>query len=208
MTAGAICRILLLPAIVAMGVAVAPADANAHLMTTGLGPFYDGAAHFLMSPEAILPVAALGIFAGLQGLSHARAAVVMLPIGWILFGFAGVLTGPLDINPIYESVPLILLGGLAAANLRSPTWLTAVLAILLGMLEGYIFGSAASAIRDGIVGVVGTVSVVFITIALVTTAVMNATRGWSRIAVRVVGSWTAATGILLLGWGLRSNGSL
>jgi len=26
---------------------------------------------------------------------------------------------------------------------------------------------------------------------------------WTRIAVRVVGSWIAAIGLLLLGWGLR-----
>jgi hydrogenase/urease accessory protein HupE len=192
----------LLP-LTATGVVTVPADANAHLLTTGLGPLYDGAVHFLMSPEAILPVAALGIFAGLQGLSHARAAVVMLPVAWILCGFAAVFLGPLEFNPIYESVPLILLGGLAAANPPAAPWLTALLALMLGLIEGYVFGAATSGIRDGIISVFGTVSVVFILIVLVTAAVMHAKWGWSRIAVRVVGSWTAASGVLLLGWGLR-----
>jgi hydrogenase/urease accessory protein HupE len=189
--------------LIAMGIVSVPADANAHLMTTGLGPLYDGAVHFVTSPEAILPVAALGIFAGLQGLSHARAAVVMLPVSWMLAGLTAVLLGPLEFNPIYESVPLILLGGLAAVNPQAAPWLTALLALMLGLVEGYVFGSATSGIRDGIVAVFGTVSVVFLLIVLVTAAIVQAKWSWSRIAVRVIGSWTAASGVLLLGWSLR-----
>ena len=29
--------------------------AGAHLVTTGLGPFYDGISHFFLSPEDLLP---------------------------------------------------------------------------------------------------------------------------------------------------------
>jgi urease accessory protein len=41
--------------------------AHAHLMNTGFGPFYDGLAHPLMSPEDLLPVAAMTLLAGLGG---------------------------------------------------------------------------------------------------------------------------------------------
>ena len=40
---------------------------SAHLVSTGVGPFYDGAAHFFVSFEEILPVLALSLFAGLEG---------------------------------------------------------------------------------------------------------------------------------------------
>ena len=35
-------------------------QADAHLMTTGLGPFYDGFTHLFLTPEDLLPVLALG----------------------------------------------------------------------------------------------------------------------------------------------------
>src|SRR5271165_5320442 len=35
--------------------------AEAHLNSTGMGPFYDGLIHFLMSPEDIVPVLALAL---------------------------------------------------------------------------------------------------------------------------------------------------
>ncbi|MGH9366853.1 MAG: HupE/UreJ family protein, partial [Thermoanaerobaculia bacterium] len=44
-----------------------PRAAYAHLVSTGVGPFYDGAAHFLVSFEELLPVLALSLFAGLRG---------------------------------------------------------------------------------------------------------------------------------------------
>ena len=38
-----------------------------HLMNTGLGPFYDGLAHFFTTPEDVLPVLALALWSGLRG---------------------------------------------------------------------------------------------------------------------------------------------
>src|SRR5262249_60944076 len=44
-----------------------PTPAAAHLNSTGLGPVYDGGAHFLASPEDLLAVFALGLLAGARG---------------------------------------------------------------------------------------------------------------------------------------------
>src|SRR5664279_2478816 len=49
--------------------------AEAHLNSTGLGPFYDGLIHFLMSPEDLVPVLALALLAGLRGASYGRRAL-------------------------------------------------------------------------------------------------------------------------------------
>jgi len=189
--------------LVLAGALADPADANAHLVNTGLGPIYDGAAHFAMSPEAILPIIALGILVGLRGLVHARASVLILPAAWAAFGFLGALFGPRAINPACESLPLLILGGLAAADIPMRAWYTALLAVLLGAFEGYNFGAAYSATRDGLPAVIGSVGLVFVLIALVSAAVLKAEWNWARVAMRVVGSWTAASGMLLLGWGLR-----
>ncbi|MBB3564355.1 hydrogenase/urease accessory protein HupE [Rhizobium sp. BK512] len=186
-----------------IGIAIIPVEASAHLVNTGLGPIYDGVAHFAMSPEAILPIVALGVLAGLRGLAHARVAVLLLPVAWITFGLVGMSLGLLAINPAYESLPLLILGGLAAADVRMPVWATGSLAIVLAAFEGYVFGSAYSAARDGAPAIIGSAGLVFVLIALVSAAVLKAKWDWTRIAMRVVGSWTAASGMLLLGWGLR-----
>ncbi|WP_245441404.1 HupE/UreJ family protein [Rhizobium phaseoli] len=186
-----------------IGIATIPVDASAHLVNTGLGPIYDGAVHFAVSPEAILPVVAFGVLAGLGGWANARTAVLILPVAWIAFGFAGMLFGPLAINPAFESLPLMILGGLAAADIRMPALATGSLALLLGAFEGYNFGSAYSTARDGLPALAGSAGLVFVLIAFVSAAVLKANWDWTRIAMRVVGSWTAASGMLLLGWGLR-----
>ena len=43
---------------------------EAHLVTTGLGPVYDGIGHLVLSPEDWVPVLALGLFVGLKSLSN------------------------------------------------------------------------------------------------------------------------------------------
>ena len=48
----------------------------AHLMTTGLGPFYDGLAHLFVTPEDLLPVLALSLAAGLRGALRVRPLAV------------------------------------------------------------------------------------------------------------------------------------
>ena len=44
-----------------------PWHAEAHLVTTGLGPVYDGIGHLLVTPEDLLPVLALALCARLAG---------------------------------------------------------------------------------------------------------------------------------------------
>ena len=69
---------------------------EAHLNSTGMGPFYDGLMHFLMSPEDIIPVLALALLAGLRGADFGRRALLVLPSAWLLgslFGLAAAAKG-------------------------------------------------------------------------------------------------------------------
>ncbi|MFN9713120.1 MAG: HupE/UreJ family protein, partial [Planctomycetota bacterium] len=49
-----------------------PSTAEAHLVTSGAGPFFDGVAHFLVSMDDLLVVVALALFSGLLGKPAAR----------------------------------------------------------------------------------------------------------------------------------------
>ena len=66
-----------------------PAPAAAHLVTTGLGPVYDGISHVLYSPDDLLPVLAVAFLGGLNGVTAARRALFALTGAWLLGGFAG-----------------------------------------------------------------------------------------------------------------------
>jgi len=59
-----------------------PARADAHLVTTGLGPVYDGIGHFFLSPGDALAVLALALLAGLRGTAAGRRALFILPVAW------------------------------------------------------------------------------------------------------------------------------
>jgi urease accessory protein len=49
----------------------------------------------------------------------------------------------------------------------------------------------------------GIAAAVFVVVALVAAFVCRLRAPWTRIAVRVAGSWIAAIGLLLAGWALR-----
>jgi hypothetical protein len=49
-------------------------------------------------------------------------------------------------------------------------------------------------------GLWGTVGTLFVMVSLVTGLVVSLERPWTRIAVRVAGSWIVAVGLLYLGW--------
>ncbi len=51
----------------------------------------------------------------------------------------------------------------------------------------------------------GIVTAVFIVCALGAGLVVSLHVAWTRIAVRVAGSWIAAIGLLLIGWSLRAG---
>ena len=66
-----------------------PSPASAHLVTTGMGPVYDGIGHLLLTPEDLVPVLALALYAGLRGAITGRRILFLLPLAWFAGGLAG-----------------------------------------------------------------------------------------------------------------------
>jgi urease accessory protein len=65
------------------GMLAAATPAQAHLMNSGFGPFYDGLAHPLISPEDLLPAIAVTLLAGLGGARFGRFVLATLPAAWL-----------------------------------------------------------------------------------------------------------------------------
>lgn len=199
-------RAVLAPCAVA-ALLLVPAQASAHLASTGLGPVYDGILHLFLSLDDLLPVFALALLAGLNGPTAARWTVFALPAAWLAGGMAGFLAGPTGLPNAITSLwlPLLLLGLLVATDVKLGPSVVATLAAMLGLLHGSSNGADIATAGREASGLVGIVGAVFVVGVLVTAAVISLRVPWARIVVRVAGSWTAATGLLLLGWSLAGR---
>jgi hydrogenase/urease accessory protein HupE len=193
-------------AAVAAACVLAVTPAEAHLMNTGFGPFYDGLAHPLVTPEDLLPVAALALLAGQGGPRAGRWVLFGLPAAWLVGMMVG-RTVPVPTGALWLSSSLtIALGALVAADRKLPLPVVAGCAVVLGILHGSWNGSSPAQTSSGPTGPLGVAVTIFVLVALLAGAVVSLRRPWSRIVVRVAGSWIAAIGLLMLGWAVRGAG--
>jgi urease accessory protein len=180
-----------------------PGQANAHLVNSGLGPFYDGIAHLFVTPEDVLAVVALALLAGLGGKLYARAVLFVLPAAWLAGALAGRLTTLSGGVPVVSAALLIALGALVAADRRLPLALVAGAALTCGLLNGCFNGAALAGAGSSGLAAAGIGCAVFVIVALVAGQVAALEKEWARIMVRVAGSWVGAIGLLMFGWAVR-----
>jgi hypothetical protein len=204
------------PAAAALALALAwPARADAHLVTTGLGPVYDGIGHWASTPEDVIPAVALAILAGLRGPLTGRRLMFVVPCAWLLGGLVGMLiASPPELSrPVLSgiiSATFLVPGLLALSDLAVPPLAVAALAALVGVVHGFLDAGGLRAegatTTVGVLQFFGMTAVLFVLMTLVAAWVISLRQPWMRIAARVAGSWIAAAGLLLLGWSLRGVG--
>lgn len=190
---------------VALAMLVMPSVALAHLVNSGLGPVYDGALHLLLSPGDLLGLVAFALLAGLRGVKAGRMTVLSLTIVWLLAGLVGLNLSHMPGLPLLVVVSLVVPGVMVAFDLKLPAILVAGLAGSYGALHGLLNGYALAETGAGFTALLGIVMTVFLTSLLISAAIVPLQGIWSRIVVRVAGSWVAAVGILMLGWLTQGN---
>lgn len=188
----------------ALLVALGCSSARAHLEATGMGPLYDGLLHFLTSPADLASALALALLAGLRGAAHGRCALFVLPAAWLLGGLGGLNAAASAGSALGTALTLLALGALVVADVKLSLRSLGALAALLGLVHGYFNGSGMGVSVASVIAALGVAAAVFVLVALVTAFVATLCAHWARIAVRVGGSWIAASGLLLLGWSLRA----
>jgi urease accessory protein len=190
------------PLLALMPAAATPAQA--HLMNSGFGPFYDGLAHPLISPEDLLPAVAMTLLAGLGGARHGRCVLASLPGAWLAGMAAGWAIG-LPAAPAWlVAAATVLIGALVASDLRLPLAAVAAMAAALGALHGYDNGRDLAATTGALVAIAGIACSLFALVSLLAGQVAVLQAHWARLAVRISGSWIAAVGLLMLGWSVKS----
>ena len=187
----------------ALAILLWPSISQAHLVTTGLGPFYDGISHFTMSPDDLLSALALALLAGLSGARAGRNVLFLLPPIWLLGGLFGLRMEQEVSLPLFSILSFLVTGALVALDRRLPLLLISALTCCFGFLHGFLNGSAMAQAGGGFLALFGISVAVFLLVALVAALVVSLKAQWARITVRVAGSWITAIGLLMLGWTFR-----
>lgn len=180
-----------------------PGVVLAHLVTTGMGPVYDGIGHLLLTPEDLVPVIAVALYAGLRGKKLGKRALFFFPLAWMAGGIAGLYVTSTSTFPM-PALSFLLLGGLIAADLRATDNVISLIFISVGTIHGFFNGLAMES-GSGFLGLAGITSSLFILVAITSASVVSLRAAWTRVVVRVIGSWIAAVGLLMFGWFAKGN---
>jgi len=178
----------------------AAAPAWAHSPIPGIGNFYSGALHPFVSPAHLIALLALGLAIGQRAygaLARAKPALIALAValglGLLLHAAAG--------DPDTDRLLLVAAAGtgLLVATARSlPMPLEALLAAAVGAAVGLASGPSDVDERTRYTMLAGTGLAAALFVLYVAVMVGVTERPWLRIAVRVVGSWLAASALLVL----------
>lgn len=177
--------------------ALLPLGAQAHSAVPGIGHFYNGALHpFLVVPH-LMALLALGLWTGQRG---------MQAVGGIAASFGGGLAAGLlaALAGVATDTDLLVLAGAAALGLgvaiarplpAVPTWgFAAALGLAIGL------GSGPEALQGAArwTSVAGTAGGALLAVLWTAAMASLGSAAWARIAVRVIGSWLAASALLVL----------
>lgn len=181
-----------------------PREASAHLVSTRFGELYSGFLHPLLSFQHVVPWLGLGLLGGLHAVHIARWSVVTLPAGVGLGVLAaGVIPG---LAPIAYAnlLSFLVVGGLAvsALELSSPSFVA--LGLVLGLSHGYANGASELGGSAQLLYASGVTLAAYVLVTLVTACARAlATRAtWGKTALRAMGSWIAAIGVVFGGFTL------
>ncbi len=170
----------------------------------GIGDFYGGILH----PVLVLPhMLVLLVFALLVGQRGVRAMQFTYPsfmlamiVGLFFAGFQRQLALPYEI--ILLLVALVC-GLLVAAQRPPPELMLAVLGIAVALLIGMDSGVPDRGRRETFAALFGCWLGATLVLIVVAGIAELAHRSWQRVVLRVIGSWTAASGALVLALALR-----
>ena len=102
------------------------------------------------------------------------------------------------------AISFLFLGVLVAADLNLSKKLFTAIVVVVGLVHGVLNGVALKE-GAGILGLIGIMATLFVIITIVSAFIVSLKKPWTRIVVRVAGSWVAAIGMLMFGWLMRGQ---
>lgn len=189
---------ILLRGTLAAALVLAAGSAAAHDVVPGVGGFYGGLMHPLLVPAHALALAGLGLFVGSQP-RRIGAGLTALFAGALIAGVIAIVSAA---SPAYQGEIVLAVAaasGILAALARpvsvlvsAPLVVIAGVAIMLDSVPHEI------SMQTTFLALVGTAVAAFVIATFLAEAARAARGDWQRIGVRILGSWAAASAILVL----------
>lgn len=197
-----------------LALAAAATPAHAHLIGTRFGDFYAGALHPMTDPSDVLLWIALGLLAGSLGADRSRWLVLLFPLG-LAAGFVLATTAGIGFGGDATNATLIGgLGLLLAAGLCIPAPLLGLVGFALAVTRGIANAAAVGSTTNIFLFGGGLACAGYATIALLMALVIafrradaGAATAWRAIALRALGGWIAAIGLMMIGYTLAAPGA-
>ena len=187
-----------------------PEVAHAHLVSTRFGEFYSGLLHPLTTLVHLVPWLALAMFASMQGKAFARRSLQVFPLAVGFGTLLGIGFGGFQNVLMLNIISFVVLGGLVALSYPIPISAGFTAVLLFAVSHGYANGDVDLTGGSLALYVAGVTTAAYLVVALGAGAatVLSEQAAWGRIALRALGSWILAAGLIYGGFELMGvNGA-
>jgi hydrogenase/urease accessory protein HupE len=172
--------------------------ASAHLVSTRFGEFYSGLIHPVSTLLHLVPWIALGIFGGLLGSDVSKRVLIVFPLAVAVGALLATRLPQYEFVFALNAASLIVLGLLAAFALQLNVAAFLGLTIIVGLSHGYANGVADLSGGPLVLYILGVSVAAYLLISIATglSHALTHRTPWGRTAVRAVGSWVVAIGLV------------
>lgn len=177
---------------------VIPQVSLAHSPIEGIDSFYSGLLHPVFVPAHLLLLIALGLFIGQRGVKDNQAALLVFLVAVALGLIAAWFSLGVELEVLILSGAASL-GILIATNFKVNRYWCASIAALAGLLLGTDSAQDALSGSEKSASLLGNGLGLYLLILYPTALADRFNRKpWQKIGVRIIGSWIAASALLVL----------
>ncbi|WP_038953020.1 HupE/UreJ family protein [Bradyrhizobium japonicum] len=175
--------------------------AEAHIVAARLGDFYMGVVHPLTDLQDVVLWTATGVLAGTLGAAKGRWLIAVFPLG-LLVGLSLGQVFSATSTQLSDAAMMLAIGLLLAAAAQVPTFMLCAIAFAVAVIRSAANGADLGPETDRLLFAAGLACVGYgaITLAMALPAVFTNSDGvasWRTIAVRALGGWIAAIGLMM-----------
>ena len=178
--------------------------ALAHSPIEGISNFYNGLLHPVLVPAHLLLLLAVGLFLGQQGPKRIKLALGVFSVATIV----GLAMAWFSIGNAMETLILALsavVGLLVVASVQTALFWSVVIALLAGFFLGIDSAQEELSGKEKLLSLFGSgVAIYFLVLYPIALADYFNKKAWQKIGIRIVGSWVAASSLLVLGLSLSA----
>jgi len=185
-------------ALAALALALIATPALAHPPPLGIGGFWGGALHPVFVPAHVMALVAVSLLAA----QHTPPWGRVVPLAGIIGLATGLATLTLGVVPLWANDGVLWLaaisGALVAFARRWPEIVGGTLMAVTGFVIGLDSPPEVLSVAEANLMLIGTGIGGSVLIAAIVALASSIKQDWARIGVRVLGSWIAASAILVL----------